>query len=142
MNTQITGSIPMELCSLTTLVELCAFLPRTIKCLPCDRVLRGFIKRRDLNSNQLIGSLPAALGSLASLQTLCGNYETLCVMPNEYYCALSTFTNFIDDCLHRTLNSNQLSGTIPAALASLANLQYLCGASYFSPPSPVRLGQH
>ena len=94
----------------------------------------GRVTELDLDYNQLRGEIPAALGTLANLQTLVFyNNDLIGEIPAE----LGTLANL------QTLvfSSNALSGEIPAELGNLANLQTLSiYANYLIGEIPAELG--
>jgi hypothetical protein len=84
--------------------------------------------------NNLSGSLPASLGSLASLQALALDFNQLSgsVPPQLGNLANLTFL---------ALQGNQLSGSIPPQLGNLASLRYLnLSGNQLSGAIPAQLG--
>ncbi len=79
--------------------------------------------RRLLSNNQLSGTLPASLGNLTALWRLCDHREQLARKASGCGFALWTEAGVV---LRRGLDSNQLSGTLPASLGSLTALESLC----------------
>ena len=88
----------------------------------------------DLDTNQLIGSIPYQLGSLSYLQYLyLYNNQLSGSIPTQ----LGSLTNLTD----LDLDTNQLSGSIPTQLGNLTNLQYLnLNGNLLSGSIPSELG--
>jgi len=91
------------------------------------------ILNRNLNNNQLSGTIPSSIGSLVNLYNLYVN-----PMPSTRLSPIITNTkqNITIDThiryllvmmmiLNRDLDHNQLSGTIPSSIGSFLNLHYL-----------------
>ena len=76
-----------------------------------------------LSSNQLSGAIPASLGRLTALQSLCVRRGQ--TTPSHHLYAAPRLTRVVLCCCSE-LAFNQLSGGIPASLGSLAALQSLC----------------
>ncbi len=75
-----------------------------------------YLEYLNLNNNQLTGSIPAELGNLSNLETLYLSYNQLKdVIPGE----LGNLTSLRELFLH----NNHLSGAIPKELGNLANLE-------------------
>lgn len=64
-----------------------------------------------LNYNALSGAIPASIGSLTGLISLCARWVKVGT-PSHIFC--------------RELNVNALSGSIPESIGSLTSLPYLC----------------
>ena len=88
----------------------------------------------NLFSNHLSGSIPVEMGNLTSLSVLSFGYNQLSgSIPAE----LANLANLND----LELNNNQLSGSIPAELGTLTNLRYLeLNSNLLSGSIPVELG--
>ncbi len=87
-----------------------------------------------LYGNQLTGAIPAELGSLTSLQDISLNYNQL---TGAIPAALGSLTSL----LYLDLRGNQLTGAIPAALGSLTSLWYLgLNNNQLSGAIPAELG--
>ena len=80
--------------------------------------LAGRVLRLNLNNRDLDGTIPAALGDLASLNTLTLHRNALTGPIPAELGNLSRLNTL-------TLNHNQLSGPVPAALGKLNCLQHL-----------------
>ena len=94
----------------------------------------GRVTRLDLADNQLTGSIPDELGSLANLEVLNLNDNQL---TGEIPTSLGSLANLQE--LHIT--RNQFTGTIPAELGSLTNLTILAlGGNQLTGPVPTWLG--
>ena len=94
----------------------------------------GRVTRLDLADNQLTGSIPDELGSLANLEVLDLNDNQL---TGEIPTSLGSLANLQE--LHIT--RNQFTGTIPAELGSLTNLTILAlGGNQLTGPVPTWLG--
>lgn len=78
----------------------------------------GHATSLSLPANNLFGSLPAALGSLSSLQTLDLSGNRLSGSVPAELGSLASLTNL-------DMSSNQLSGDLPAALSNLSSLTSL-----------------
>ena len=88
-----------------------------------------------LNENNLVGTLPAALGDLASLR---GLYLYENALSGPIPAALGDLTSL----RYLYMRGNQLSGPIPAALGDLTSLQYLyLNSNQLSGSLPGSLGR-
>ena len=101
----------------------------------------GRVTKLDLKCNNLTGSLPAAVGSLASLASLnlIGNCSpTVNRLTGEIPAELGRLSN-----LRRlVLDGNRLSGPIPPELGRLSNLTHLTmHTNRLSGPIPPELGR-
>ena len=89
------------------------------------------INDRDLDSNQLSGTLPSSLGNCVSLATLydgCQSSKQSSLLAQSHAISLSLVFNLciVISCAHRDLSYNRFSGPIPdSAISNLANLAYL-----------------
>ena len=78
----------------------------------------GGVAELNLRENQLTGTLPVELGTLASL-------TILNLRDNQLGGTIPAELNKLTNLVELDLNSNQLRGTIPTELGNLGNLQYL-----------------
>ncbi len=130
----LTGSLPVELGSLTGLIYLVLDHNSLGGSIPV--VLGGLPSLQDLNlwSNQLIGSIPPELGNLSNLRTLLLHSNQLSgSIPPE----LGNLANLET----LVLRYNLLTGGIPVELGKLTHLQVLrLGDNGLSGGIPVELG--
>ena len=86
-----------------------------------------------LNDNQLTGGIPASLGSLSNLTRLdLDDNQLVGEIPQE----LGNLSNLT----HLDLNDNQLTGSIPTWLSNFSNLEFLnLGGNQFTGPVPAWL---
>ena len=117
-NNQLSGTIPAELGSLTSLTELYLCNNQLSGEIPVELGNLTSLQRLYLNNNQLSGEIPEELGSLTSLLWLFLNDNQL---SGEIPVELGSLTSL----LWLFLNDNQLSGEIPEELGSLTSLQRL-----------------
>ena len=133
-DSQLTGAIPTELGSLTSLQVLILSENQLTGPIPVSLGNLANLVVLALSQNQLTGPIPVSLASLANLEELYlwGNQLT-----GPIPVSLGDLTNL--DVL--ALSQNQLTGPIPVSLASLANLEelYLWG-NQLTGPIPVSLG--
>ncbi len=99
------------------------------------------LKHLDLNTNSLTGSIPAELGNLTNLETLnLGRNSLTGSIPTE----LGDLTNLQKLWLHGNKNNNNdtgLTGSIPAELGNLTNLEELhLGSNSLTGSIPMELG--
>ncbi len=100
-----------------------------------------YLKHLDLNTNSLTGSIPAELGNLTNLETLnLGRNSLTGSIPTE----LGDLTNLQKLWLHGNKNNNNdtgLTGSIPAELGNLTNLEELhLGSNSLTGSIPMELG--
>ena len=94
----------------------------------------GRVTRLDLADNQLTGSIPDELGSLANL-------EELWLSENQLTGEISVELGSPSNLVQLVLWGNELTGEIPAELGSLANLEELSlSENQLSGEIPVELG--
>ena len=94
----------------------------------------GRVTELDLFENKLSGVIPAALGSLSSLEHLQLSHNRL---SGEIPAELGNLSNL----RILLLGHNRLSGAIPAGLGSLSQLEWLdVGGNRLSGPIPAELG--
>ena len=115
---QLTGEIPAELGSLTSLTQLSLDVNQLTGEIPVELGSLTNLELLDLSSSQLTGAIPAELGSLTNLRRLYleGNQLT-----GEIPAELGSLTSLTQ----LYLNNNQLTGEIPAELGNLTNLNWL-----------------
>ena len=132
---QLTGEIPTELGSLTSLEWL------------------------DLSSNQLTGEIPTELGSLISLEVLAlvgnqltgeiptelgglANLTILSLSSNQLTGEIPAELRSLSNLQGLGLSYNQLTGTIPAELGGLTSLEWLeLSDNQLTGPIPSELGE-
>ena len=115
---QLTGEIPAELGSLTSLEWLWLFNNQLTEEIPAELDSLSNLTNLNLSRNQLTGEIPAELGNLTSLEDLdLSNNQLTGEIPAE----LGSLTN-----LERLyLTNTQLTGEIPTELGNLTNLKDL-----------------
>jgi Leucine-rich repeat (LRR) protein len=98
----------------------------------CDA--NGSVVNLFLGSNNLVGTIPAAIGDLPRLQRLYMDNNALSGPIPAQIGALASLTDL-------GLATNQLSGTIPPQLGALSNLKFLfLGSNALEGPVPPGLG--
>ena len=117
-NNQLTGEIPAELGSLTSLEGLRLYNNQLTGEIPAELGSLTNLKVLLLNSNQLTGEIPAELGSLTNLKDLRLLRNQL---TGEIPAELGSLTSL--EGLH--MDANRLTGEIPAELGNLTNLKGL-----------------
>ena len=115
---QLTGEIPAELGSLTSLRRLDLYSNRLTGSIPAELGSLTSLGRLDLYRNWLTGSIPAELGSLTNLEYLDLYHNRL---TGEIPAELGDLTKLEG----LWLSFNFLTGEIPAELGDLSNLEYL-----------------
>ena len=114
----LSGEIPVELGRLTNLLELYLSENELSGTIPVELGNLTNLQFLSLSSNELSGEIPAQLGDLTTLQSL---YLDENGLSGEIPAELGNLTNL--EKLY--LNKNGLSGEIPAELGNLTNLQLL-----------------
>ena len=115
---QLTGPIPTWLGNLTNLEEVYLWGNPLTGQIPSQLASLTNLRELHLSSNQLTGTIPTWLGSLANLEGLwLGDNQLSGEIPSE----LGSLANLRE----LDIGDNQLTGTIPTELGSLANLEEL-----------------
>jgi len=113
---QLSGSIPPELGSLSSLEDLNLWSNQLSGVIPPELGSLSSLESLGLSTNQLSGSIPPELGSLSSLMYLnLWSNQLSGVIPPE----LGNMSSLEEVWLY----SNQLSGVIPPELGSLSSLE-------------------
>ena len=114
----LSGTLPVELGSLTGLTQLSIFDTQLTGPIPPELGSLANLTHLSLFRNQLTGPVPAELGRLSNLQglELWDNRLTGSIPPE-----LGSLTNL--EALH--IDSNQLTGAIPPVLGNLTKLRWL-----------------
>ena len=133
-NNGLSGRIPPELGNLASLVELFLHSNQLIGSVPPELGRLSALEQLFLSGNELSGRIPPELGSLSSLQRLgLSSNDLVGPIPTEL-----TSLPLVD----LYLSSNELSGRIPPELASIASLgQLYLSFNELSGPIPPELGQ-
>ena len=121
-------------------------------------VVAGRVTRLDLSINQVVGTLPAALGNLGQLKELrldhnqlsgaippeLGNLSRLSdlrLVSNQISGPIPSEIGNLTDLTDLRLNHNQLSGAIPPELGNLSSIKFILIASnQLSGSIPAELG--
>ena len=112
----LTGTIPTELSSLSSLRDLRLFDNQLTGSIPLELGNLSDLEQLSLGGNQLTGGIPSELGSLSKLQYLSLHNNALTgAIPTE----LGNLSNLKS--LH--LFNNSLTGNIPVELGNLTNLE-------------------
>ncbi len=112
---QLTGSIPIELGTLTTLTSLFLGANQLTGSIPKELGSLANLQVLNLVDNQLTGSIPMELGTLTNLEILeLTSNQLTGGIPVEFG-SLTTLTDLF-------LGSNQLTGSIPPELGNLTGL--------------------
>ena len=131
---QLSGSIPVELGSLSNLQELYLYYNQLSGSIPAELGSLANLRELDLSNNQLSGSIPTELGNLVNLEGLSLNHNELSGSIPEELGSLANLTLL-------WLYANQLSGSIPEELSILANLETLIlNSNQLSGTIPTELG--
>ena len=140
-DSQLTGTIPPELGSLSNLKSLNLSNNRLTGTIPAELGSLSNLESLNLSSNELTG-IPGELGNLSNLETLylgfnelagpipgelgnLSNLETLYLGFNELAGPIPTELGSLSNLKSLNLSNNRLTGTIPAELGSLSNLESL-----------------
>ena len=115
---QLTGPIPPELGSLTSLTHLYLDRNQLTGEIPAELGDLSRLWWLDLSNNQLTGEIPAELGSLANL-------ELLYLTDNQLTGPIPTKLGRLDNLQELSLGDNELTGSIRPSLGDLANLEWL-----------------
>ena len=131
---RLSGSIPVELASLTELTRLVLSSNELSGSLPPELGNLTNLARLWISGNQLSGSLPPELGNLTNLSDLrLADTALSGSLPPE----LGNLANLTD----LYMDGAQLSGPIPAELGNLTNLRVLSlTQNQLSGPIPAELG--
>ncbi|MBO1348618.1 MAG: putative Ig domain-containing protein [Hormoscilla sp. GUM202] len=141
-NNNLTGTLPSELGSLTSLVDLWLNNNDLSGTLPSELGSLASLEHIWLNENDLSGTLPSELGSLSNLQKLrlykndfrgtlpselgsLSNLVNLGVAENDLSGTLPSELGSLSNLVNIYLDHNHLSGTLPSELGSLSNLRNL-----------------
>ena len=133
-NNDLSGRIPPELGNLSSLVELFLHSNQLIGSVPPELGRLSALEQLFLSGNELSGRIPPELGSIPSLQRLgLSSNDLVGPIPTEL-----TSLPLVD----LYLSSNELTGRIPPGLASIASLgQLYLSFNELSGPIPPELGQ-
>jgi len=130
----LSGRIPPELGNLSSLVRLFLHNNRLSGGVPPELGRLASLERLIFDSNELSGRIPPELGGLSSLRQLVLSRNDLTgQIPSE-------LTNLAVE--EFSLAYNELSGPIPPAMGSIPSLKWLyLVANHLSGPIPPELGQ-
>ena len=117
-SSNLSGSIPQEMGSLTYLEELDMDDNQLIGTLPPTLGSLSFLQYVDLDKNMLTGRLPVELFNATSLRVL--DLDT-----NSFSGSIPSAVAMLPDLYFLQLDFNHLTGSVPSELASLKDLQYL-----------------
>ena len=117
-DSQLAGTIPLELGSLATLVELDLGDNRLTGPIPSALASLTNLEILSLTRNQLSGSIPPGFSGLTSL-------EILALGGNQLAGPIPTWMGSLTNLQGLYLWGNQLTGPIPSQLASLTKLERL-----------------
>ncbi|MCD4794877.1 MAG: leucine-rich repeat domain-containing protein [Bacteroidales bacterium] len=131
---QLTGSIPAEIDSLTSLTELYLAHNQITGSIPAEIGNLTNLTVLWLQVNQLTGSIPTEIGNLTSL-------TEFYLYDNQLTGSIPTEIGSLTSLTHLYLQSNQLAGSIPAEIGNLTNLTnlYLTGIQ-LTGSIPVEIG--
>ena len=133
-DSQLAGTIPLELGSLANLVELDLGDNRLTGPIPSALASLTNLEILSLTRNQLSGSIPPGFSGLTSL-------EILALGGNQLAGPIPTWMGSLTNLQGLYLWGNQLTGPIPSQLASLTKLERLSlSDNQLSGPVPTWLG--
>ena len=115
---ELTGAIPQQLGSLSSLQELYLGGNQLSGQIPTQLSNLSNLTRLSLSRNQLTGAIPQQLGSLSKL-------EWLVLNENRMAGAIPAQLGSLSNLKVLSLWGNQLTGAIPASLSRLVNLETL-----------------
>ncbi len=131
---QLTGAIPVELGSLSTLTYLSLADNDLSGVIPTQLGSLTLLGLLDLSRNQLSGNIPVELGSLSSLGSIqLWSNQLTGTIPIE----LGNLSNLVA----MNLDQNQLTGSIPTQFGNLSSLQFMeLWGNQLTGAIPVELG--
>ena len=133
-DSQLAGTIPLELGSLVNLVELDLGDNRLTGPIPSALASLTNLEILSLTRNQLSGSIPPGFSGLTSL-------EILALGGNQLAGPIPTWMGSLTNLEWLYLWGNQLTGPIPSQLASLTKLEVLAlSSNQLTGPIPTWLG--
>ena len=131
---QLSGRLPTELGSLSSLTRLLLWGNQLTGAIPAELGGLSILKDLSLAENQLTGTIPAELGSLSNL-------TNLVLWGNQLTGAIPAELDGLSNLESMTLYNNQLTGAIPVELGSLSGLTYLyLGGNQLTGAIPAELG--
>ena len=134
-DSQLTGAIPTELGSLTSLQLLILSENQLTGPIPPELGRLTNLVVLALWGNQLTGPIPAQLGDLANL-------ELLYLTDNQLTGPIPTKLGRLDNLQELSLGDNELTGSIRPSLGSLTSLQVLIlSENQLTGPIPPELGR-
>ena len=130
----LSGTIPTELESLTSLTELSLYGNQLSGGIPTELVSLTGLRRLQLYSNSLGGTIPTELGTMTSL-------TSLNIAANQLSGGIPTELGTMTSLTELNLYNNPLGGTIPTELGTMTSLTNLnISASELSGEIPEELG--
>ncbi|BBN11609.1 hypothetical protein MPTK1_5g13350 [Marchantia polymorpha subsp. ruderalis] len=159
LNSELTGSIPRELCRLVNLESLDLSNNRLVGNIPACLVHCRNLTELVMTGNGLSGPIPTIMGSFGKLKILnlrdnrlsgrmpdelchLWNLNSLNLADNELAGSLSPKLSMLKNLFSLDLAQNRLTGMIPKEFGSLPNLMFLSlYNNRLSGPIPVELAQ-